>query len=178
MRHVAPVRAALGVRTIFNMLGPLANPALVKRIMVGVYDRTYCAPFAHVLAELGTTHAWVVHGADGLDEVSTTGPTYVAELKNGTVTEFTISPEDIGLPTVTLDVLRGGDGAHNAHYLRALLDGETGPYRDIVLFNAAAALVAGGHEQNLHDAATRATASIDDGHGRAALDKLVAITNS
>ena len=90
MRHVAPVRAALGVRTIFNMLGPLANPALVKRIMVGVYDRDYCAPFAHVLAELGTTHAWVVHGADGLDEVSTTGPTYVAELKNGTVTEFTI----------------------------------------------------------------------------------------
>ena len=178
MRHVAPVRAALGVRTIFNMLGPLANPALVKRIMVGVYDRTYCSPFAHVLAELGTTHAWVVHGADGLDEVSTTGPTYVAELKNGTVTEFTISPEDIGLPTVTLDVLRGGDGAHNAHYLRALLNGETGPYRDIVLFNAAAALVAGGHEENLHEAAKRATASIDDGHGRAALDKLVAITNS
>ena len=178
MRHVAPVRAALGVRTIFNMLGPLANPALVKRIMVGVYDRTYCAPFAHVLAELGTTHAWVVHGADGLDEVSTTGPTYVAELKNGTVTEFTISPEDIGLPTVTLDVLRGGDGAHNAHHLRALLDGETGPYRDIVLFNAAAALVAGGHEQNLHDAAKRAAESIDNGHGRAALDKLVAITNS
>ena len=178
MRHVAPVRAALGVRTIFNMLGPLANPALVKRILVGVYDRTYCAPFAHVLAELGTTHAWVVHGADGLDEVSTTGPTYVAQLKNGTVTEFTISPEDIGLPTATLDVLRGGDGAHNALYLRALLDGETGPYRDIVLFNAAAALVAGGHEQNLQDAAKRASTSIDDGHGRAALDKLVAITNS
>ena len=178
MRHVAPVRAALGVRTIFNMLGPLANPALVKRIMVGVYDRTYCAPFAHVLAELSTTHAWVVHGADGLDEVSTTGPTYVAELKNGTVTEFTISPDDIGLPTVTLDVLRGGDGTHNGRYLRALLDGETGPYRDIVLFNAAAALVAGGHEENLQDAVKRATASIDDGHGRAALDRLVAITNS
>ena len=178
MRHVAPVRAALGVRTIFNMLGPLANPALVKRIIVGVYDRTYGAPFAHVLAELGTTHAWVVHGADGLDEVSTTGPTYVAELKNGAVTEFTITPEHISLPMVTLDVLRGGDGAHNAHYLRSLLDGETGPYRDIVLFNAAAALVAGGHEQNLQDAAKRAITSIDDGLGRAALDQLVAITNS
>ena len=178
MRHVAPVRAALGVRTIFNMLGPLANPALVKRIMVGVYDRTYCVPFANVLAELGTTHAWVVHGTDGLDEVSTTGPTYVAKLKNGTVTEFTIAPEDIGLPTVTLDVLRGGGSTHNAQYLSALLDGETGPYRDIVLFNAAAALVAGGHEQSLHDAAKRAAISIDDGHGRAALDKLVAITNS
>ena len=178
MRHVAPVRAAIGVRTIFNMLGPLANPALVKRIMVGVYDRSFCAPFANVLAELGTTHAWVVHGADGLDEVSTTGPTYVAELKDESVREFTISPEDIGLPTVTLDVLRGGDGRHNAYYLRALLDGETGPYRDIVLFNAAAALVASGHASNLRDAAQRATASIDDGHGRAALDKLVAITNS
>ena len=99
-------------------------------------------------------------------------------MKNGIVTEFTISPEDIGVPTVTLDSLRGGDGAHNAHYLRALLDGETGPYRDIVLFNAAAALVAGGYQQNLYDAVKRATASIDDGHGRAALDKLVAITNS
>ena len=178
MRHVAPVRTALGVRTIFNMLGPLANPALVKRIMVGVYDQSYCAPFAHVLAELGTTHAWVVHGADGLDEVSTTGPTFVAELKEGKVTEFTISPEDIGLPTVKLDDLRGGDGAHNARYLRALLHGESGPYRDIVLLNAAAALVAGGHADSLENAAKRAATAIDNGAGLAALDKLVAITNS
>jgi len=178
MRHVAPVRSALGVRTIFNMLGPLANPALVKRIMVGVYDHSYCAPFAHVLAELGTTHAWVVHGADGLDEVSTTGPTFVAELKDGKVREFTINPEDIGLPTVKLDDLRGGDGAHNARYLRALLQGETGPYRDIVLLNAAAALVGGGHEADLGSAAKRATAAIDDGHGLAALEKLIAITNN
>ena len=177
MRHVAPVRAALGVRTIFNMLGPLANPALVKRIMVGVYDRSYCVSFAHVLAELGTTHAWVVHGADGLDEVSTTGPTHVAELKAGKVREFTISPQDIGLPTVTLDDLTGGDAAHNARHLRGLLAGDTGAYRDIVLFNAAAALVAGGHETSLSSAAQRAAASIDDGHANAALDKLITITN-
>jgi anthranilate phosphoribosyltransferase len=178
MRHVAPVRATLGVRTIFNMLGPLANPALVTRIMVGVYDHSYCAPFAHVLAALGTTHAWVVHGADGLDEVSTTGPTYVAELKNGSVTEFTISPSDIGLPKVKLDDLRGGDGAHNARYLSALLNGETGPYRDIVLFNAASALVASGHEIDLKSAAKRATTSIDNGYALNALNKLIAITNS
>jgi len=171
------VRAALGVRTIFNMLGPLANPALVKRIMVGVYDRSYCVSFAHVLAELGTTHAWVVHGADGLDEVSTTGPTHVAELKAGKVREFTIAPQDIGLPTVTLDDLTGGDAAHNARHLRGLLAGDTGAYRDIVLFNAAAALVAGGHETSLSGAAQRAAASIDDGHANAALDKLITITN-
>lgn len=178
MRHVAPVRATLGVRTIFNMLGPLANPAMVTRIMVGVYDHSYCAPFAHVLAALGTTHGWVVHGADGLDEVSTTGPTYVAQLRNGVVTEFTISPEDIGLPTVKLDDLRGGDGAHNARYLEALLRGETGPYRDIVLLNAASALVAGGHESDLKNAAQRAVTSIDDGYALNALNKLIEITNS
>ena len=177
MRYVAPVRKALGVRTIFNMLGPLANPALVKRIMVGVYDQSYCSPFANVLSELGTTHAWVVHGADGLDEVSTTGPTFVAELRNGAITEFTISPEDIGLPIVKIDDLRGGNGVHNARHLRALLEGETGPYRDIVLLNSAAALVAGGHADTLEQAAQRAKCSIDNGDGLAALKKLITITN-
>jgi len=177
MRHVAPVRASLGVRTIFNLLGPLSNPALVKRIMVGVFDQSYCAPFAHVLSLLGTTHAWVVHGADGLDEVSTTGKTHVASLVDGKVREFTISPEDIGVKTANMDQLRGGDGEHNARYLRALLEGETGPYRDIVLFNAAAALVAGGHVANLSDGAAMAVASIDDGKALAALNGLIAITN-
>ena len=177
MRHVSPVRAALGVRTIFNLLGPLSNPALVKRIMVGVFDQSYCAPCAHVLAQLGTTNAWVVHGADGLDEVSTTGKTHVAALNDGKVTEFTISPEDIGLPTANLDQLRGGDGKHNARYLRALLEGETGPYHDIVLFNAAAALVAGGHAENLQQGAIMAQAALDTGEALAALDSLIAITN-
>ena len=177
MRHVAPVRAALGVRTIFNLLGPLSNPALVKRIMVGVFDHSYCAPFAHVLAELGTTNAWVVHGADGLDEVSTTGKTYVAALANGKITEFTISPDDLGLPTASIDQLRGGDGAHNARYLRALLEGETGPYQDVVIFNAAAALVASGHAPNLETAAAKAITSIESGSALDALTRLIDITN-
>ncbi len=145
--------------------------------MVGVFDQSYCAPFAHVLAQLGTTHAWVVHGADGLDEVSTTGKTHVAALNNGKVTEFTISPDDIDLPTTSLDQLRGGDGDHNARYLRALLEGETGPYHDIVLFNAAAALVAGGHAEDLQQGATKALAALDTGKALAALDNLISITN-
>ena len=178
MRHVGPVRAELGIRTIFNMLGPLANPALVKRIMVGVFDPALCVPFAHALASLGTTHAWVVHGADGLDEVSTTGETKVAALVDGAVSEFTISPDDIGLPTVPIDALHGGTPEENAASLRALLDGAAGPYRDVVVLNAAAALVGGGHAGGLQDAAARAVASIDDGNARAALDRLVAITNS
>ena len=178
MRHVGPVRAELGIRTIFNMLGPLANPALVRRIMVGVFDPSLCVPFAHALSSLGTTHAWVVHGADGLDEVSTTGETQVAELKDGAVREFTISPADLGLPTVSIDALRGGTPEENAVSLRDLLGGTTGPYRDVVLLNAAAALVGGGHAADLTIAAERATASIESGNALAALDRLVAVTNS
>ena len=178
MRHVGPVRAELGVRTIFNMLGPLANPALVKRIMVGVFAPELCVPFAHALANLGTTHAWVVHGADGLDEVSTTGETKVSALADGKVSEFTISPDDLGLATVTISELHGGTPEENAESLKAVLDGATGSYRDVVILNAAAALVGGGHADNLQDAAARAEASIAEGKARAALDRLVAITNS
>ena len=178
MRHVAPVRADLGLRTIFNMLGPLANPALVRRIMVGVFAPDLCAPFAAALGKLGTTHAWVVHGDSGLDEVSTTGPTRVAALANGSIEEFTISPDDLGLATASIDDLRGGTPEENAASLRAVLDGATGPYRDIVILNAAAALVAGGHAPNLREAGERATESISVGRAMAALDSLVAITNS
>ena len=177
MRHVAPVRADLGIRTIFNSLGPLANPALVKRIMVGVFDPALCLPFAHALHQLGTTHAWVVHGADGLDEVSSTGPTKVAALANGAVREFTIAPADIGIDQVSIDALRGGTPDENAASLRGVLTGDTGPYRDVVLLNAAAALVGGGHEETLNTAAERAADSIADGRAMAALDRLVAITN-
>ena len=177
MRHVAPVRADLGIRTIFNMLGPLANPALVKRIMVGVFDPALCTPFAHALHALGTTHAWVVHGAGGLDEVSTTGPTHVSALADGKVREFTISPDDLGLDTVTIDALHGGTPEENAASLRAALAGAAGPYRDVVVMNAAAALVAGGHEDTLATAGQRAVAAIDDGRALAALDTLVEITN-
>ena len=177
MRHVAPVRAELGVRTIFNMLGPLANPALVRRIMVGVFDPALCVPFAEALAALGTTHAWVVHGADGLDEVSTTGPTQVAALAGGAVTQFAISPDDLGLATVGIEALHGGTPDENADSLRAVLDGADGPYRDIVIFNAAAALVGGGHAADLADGAERAITSIASGRAMAALDTLVTITN-
>ncbi len=178
MRHVGPVRADLGVRTIFNLLGPLANPALVKRIMVGVFDLKWCRPFAEALAQLGTTHAWVVHGSDGLDEVTTTGPTHVAALADGQINEFTIQPADIGLNRVNLDELRGGTPAENAEHLRALLDGAISPYRDIVIFNAAAALVAGGHAVSLADAAAMAKAALDEGRARDALTALVRITNT
>lgn len=178
MRHVGPVRADLGTRTIFNLLGPLANPALVKRIMVGVFDRKWCRPFAEALAQLGTTHAWVVHGSDGLDEVTTTGETYVCALEEGALREFTISPADLDLPLATLDDLRGGTPEENADHLRALLDGVAGPYRDIVIFNAAAALVGGGHAATLSDGAAMAIASLDEGRAKAALENLVRITNS
>ena len=178
MRHVGPVRAELGIRTIFNLLGPLANPALVKRIMVGVFDKAWCSPFAHALTQLGTTHAWVVHGSDGLDEVTSTGVTHVAALEHGTVREFTISPDDFGIKTASLDDLRGGTPEENAAYLRALLEGAPGAYRDIVIMNAAVALVAGGHETDLKIGAERARHSIDAGHASAALDALVHITNS
>ena len=178
MRHVAPVRADLGLRTIFNMLGPLANPALVRRIMVGVFDPELCAPFAAALANLGTTHAWVVHGDSGLDEVSTTGPTHVVALVDGAIEEFTISPDDLGLATASIDDLRGGTPEENATSLRAVLDGVAGPYRDIVIFNAAAALVGGGHASTLQEAAGRANDSIHSGKAMAALDALVGITNS
>ena len=178
MRHVGPVRADLGVRTIFNMVGPLANPALVKRIIVGVFDPALCTPFAHALSALGTTHAWVVHGDGGLDEVSTTGPTMVASLVNGAVSEFTIAPDDLGLKTVSMDELRGGTPEANAESLRDVLGGAQGAYRDIVIFNSAAALVAGGHASNLAEGATRAAESISTGRAMAALDKLVSITNS
>jgi len=178
MRHVGPVRAELGVRTIFNLLGPLANPALVQRIMVGVFDRKWLVPFAEALHRLGTTHAWVVHGADGLDEVTTTGQTHVAALEDGKVREFVIQPGDIGLPTATLDDRRGGSPQENATHLRALLDGATGPYRDVVILNAAAALVAGGHAPSLADGAAMASDSLDSGKAAAALAALVRITNS
>jgi anthranilate phosphoribosyltransferase len=178
MRHVGPVRAELVTRTIFNLLGPLANPALVKRIMIGVFDKAWCTPFAHALAQLGTTHAWVVHGSDGLDEVTTTGVTHVTALENGAVREFTISPDDFGIATASLDDLRGGNPEENADHLRALLDGATGAYRDIVIMNAAVAIVAGGHETDLATGAKRARHSLDTGQAKNALDELVRITNS
>lgn len=178
MKVWAPVRAALGVRTMFNVLGPICNPAQVQRQIVGVFDRRWLEPIAHVLANLGSTHAWVVHGHDGMDELSTTGPSTVAELKDGAVTVFEITPEDAGLPRVTLGELKGGDAAVNAAALRGVLAGAFGPYRDIVLLNSAAALVVAGVAADLKDGITKARQAIDGGAAAAALDRLVRVTNS
>ena len=138
MRHVGPIRAELGYRTIFNMLGPLSNPAMVKRIMVGVFDRQWLKPFAEALHDLGTSHTLVVHGRDGLDEVTTTTETDAVLLRDGKITEMVISPVDIGLPMAKTEDLIGGTPDENAVALKALLDGEKSAYRDIVILNTAA----------------------------------------
>jgi anthranilate phosphoribosyltransferase len=175
MRNVGPTRVELGTRTIFNILGPLSNPALVNHMMVGAFDRAWIRPMAETLGNLGTEAAWVVHGADGLDEVSTTGVTHVAELRGGTVREFDITPEDAGLPRTDLPSLKGGTPAETAAALRALLAGERGPYRDIVLMNSAAALVVAGKASDLKAGVAQATASIDDGRASGALKALLGI---
>jgi len=177
MRHVGPIRTELGYRTIFNMLGPLSNPALVKRIMVGVFDRQWLRPFAEALHDLGTTHALVVHGRDGLDEVTTTTATDAVLLRHSAITEMTISPEDIGLPMAKTEDLIGGTPDENAKALRGLLEGQASAYRDIVILNAAAALFGGGHADNLSDGAAKAVQSLDSGAALAKLDQLFPITN-
>lgn len=173
----APIRTDLGLRTIFNLLGPLCNPAKVTRQVLGVYDRNLVEPIAEVLRQLGSEHAWVVHGADGMDELTTTGTTHVAELKDGDIFAFDVSPEDVGLKRADIENLRGGDAATNAAAIHALLQGEPGPYRDIVLLNSAAALVVAGKADGLADGIERAAASIDSGRAARALDRLVAITD-
>ena len=175
-RHVAPTRIELGTRTIFNLLGPISNPALVKRQLVGVFSPDWVKPIAEVLGKLGSDHAWVVHG-DGMDEITTAGTTQVAALENGRVTTFTVSPEDAGLPRARLEALKGGEPAENAARLMALLEGETGPLRDVVLLNAAAALIVAGKADDLRAGVERAAQSIREGGARQALAKLVAITN-
>ena len=177
MRHVVPVRASLGIRTIFNILGPLSNPAGVKRQFTGAFDRAWIQPMAQVLANLGSEAAWVVHGADGMDEITTTDITYVAALSDGKVQTFEISPEDAGIPRASLDDLRGGDAKYNAAAIKALVDGQDGPYRDIVLFNAAASLIVAGKAEDLKRGVSRAAQSIDEGAARKALEKMIEITN-
>jgi anthranilate phosphoribosyltransferase len=177
MRHVAGARVELGTRTIFNLLGPLANPAGARRQLMGVFALEWVEPIAHVLGQLGAERAWVVHGADGLDELSTTGPSHVAELRGGRVSTFQVSPEQAGLPRARRDDLRGGDATTNADALRALLDGVRGPYRDIVVLNAAAALIVAGRVDDLEAGVTRATEAIDSGAAKDVLRGLIAITN-
>jgi len=178
MRFVGPVRAALAVRTIFNILGPLSNPAGVKRQFTGVFAKEWVEPMASTLANLGTEAAWIVHGSDGLDELTTTGPTFVAELKDGAISTFEISPKEYGLARARPEDLKGGDGEVNATAIRNLLAGEAGPYRDIVVFNAAASLVVAGKAADVGEGVAMATAAIDGGKAQTVLDKLVEISNS
>jgi anthranilate phosphoribosyltransferase len=176
MRHVAGARVELGTRTIFNLLGPLANPASAKRQLMGVFAKNWVEPLAHVLGQLGSERAWVVHGSDGLDEITTTGPSQVAELRDGKVRCFEVTPEQAGLPKARLEDLRGADPETNAQALRALLTGAPGPFRDIVLLNAAAALIVAGRADDLRDGVQQAAQAIDSGAADAVLGRLAAIT--
>jgi anthranilate phosphoribosyltransferase len=176
MRHVGPTRVELGTRTIFNLLGPISNPAGVTRQLVGVFARDWVKPIAEVLGKLGSERAWVVHG-DGLDEITTTGTTHVAALDGGKVETFEVTPEQAGLPRARMDELKGGDPAANAGHMLALLEGRAGPLRDIVLLNAAAALIVAGRARDLREGVAQAARAIDSGAARRALERLITITN-
>ena len=176
MRHVAPVRAELGVRTIFNFLGPLANPAGVKRQVVGVAAAAWVEPLAQALLQLGSERAWVVHGQDGMDELTTTAPSLVAEVKNGRVTTFEVIPEQAGIERARSGDLQGGDSAHNAAAIRAVLAGKRDRLRDAAIFGAAATLVVAERAVDLVEGARLATAAIDDGAASRALERMIDIT--
>ncbi len=177
MRNVMPTRIELGTPTIFNILGPLSNPAGVKRLLVGTYAPKWIEPMAATLGKLGAERAWVVHGSDGLDELTTTGPSTVCEYYEGKVRQFELSPEDAGLPLSKPEELKGGDADYNAAAIRAVLADEPSAYRDIVLFGAAAALKVAGRADDLRDGVALAAEAIAGGKAKAALDGMVAITN-
>ncbi len=177
MRHVAPTRVELGTRTIFNLLGPLSNPANARRQLLGVFHRQWIEPMAEVLGSLGSERAWVVHGSDGLDELTTTGASYVAELNDGMVSTFEVRPEDAGLSRASPGDLKGNDANTNASAMRAMLDGEPGPFRDIVLYNTAGALIVAGVAEGLKDGVALGAEALDSGKAGAVLDRLVEITN-
>lgn len=177
MKYVMPTRVEMGVRTIFNLLGPLSNPAGVKRQLTGAFSRNWIVPMAKTLGNLGSEMAWVVHGSDGLDEITTTGKTYVAQTKDGELTEFEITPADAGLPTCKPEDLKGGTPEHNAVAMRAMLGGEKGAFRDCVVLNSAAALLIAGKATDLKHGAGLAQVAIDSGEAVKTLEKLVEITN-
>lgn len=175
MRHVGAPRAELGTRTIFNILGPMTNPGGVTRQLTGTFDATWCRPMAETLRELGSTHVWLIHGSDGTDELAISGDSFVVEMKDGQIREFTITPEDAGLPRHDFAQIVGGDAAHNAAAARAILDGAQNAYRDAVILNAAAALLVAGRVTDLHEGAALATHSLDSGAAKAKLAALAAI---
>jgi anthranilate phosphoribosyltransferase len=176
MKHVGPARREMGIRTVFNVLGPLTNPAGANAQVIGVYARHLVEPLARVLAELGTIRAFVVHGADGLDEISTTGESWVAEVREGVVRTAAVRPEDFGVPRATIADLLGGDREQNAEIIRRILAGELGPKRDMVVVNAGAALVAGGRARDFKEGAQHAAQSIDSGSGLEKLEALVELS--
>jgi anthranilate phosphoribosyltransferase len=178
MKNVGPTRVELGTRTIFNLLGPLSNPAGVKRQMVGVFSRQWVEPLANVLKNLGSESAWVVHGSDGLDEVTSAGPTHVAALENGAVRTFEIAPEDVGVARAMPDMLRGGDADQNARALLDVLKGKQGAFRDVALMNAAAGLIVAGRAKDLKQGFALAAKSIDSGEAEGRLDRLIAVSNA
>jgi anthranilate phosphoribosyltransferase len=176
MKHVMPVRREMAIRTVFNMLGPLTNPASANAQIIGVYSAALTEPLARVLAELGTVRAFVVHGADNLDEISNTGESRVSEVREGMVRSYTVRPEDFGLARTIIGELMGGDREENARIIRAILDGEAGAKRDIVLMNSAAALVAGGKARDLKEGVGLAAHSIDSGAALRKLEALVGLS--
>jgi anthranilate phosphoribosyltransferase len=178
MKNVGPTRVELGTRTIFNLLGPLSNPAGVKRQMVGVFSRQWIEPLALVLKNLGSDSVWVVHGSDGLDEITTAGPTYVAALENGAVRTFEITPEELGFQRVKPEALRGGSAKENAQALVDVLKGKGGALRDVAALNAAAALIVAGRAKDLKQACALAQAAIDSGEAAGRLQRLVAASNA
>lgn len=178
MKHAIGPRRELATRTVFNVLGPLTNPAGAKRQLLGVYDGALTEALAGVLGQLGSERALVVHGSDGLDEITLTGPTQVSELRDGQVSTRQIDPRDFGLQRVPAEALQGGDAAYNAHILREVLDGREGPRRDVVLINAAAAIAVGGRAEDMTAGLELARASIDSGRARQALERLVEVSNA
>ncbi len=177
MRHVGPTRVELGTRTIFNLLGPLSNPAGTRTHLLGVFAPKWVLPLAEVLKDLGSESLWIVHGS-GLDEITTTGGTEIAALENGKIRSFQLTPADFGVDVVTLDALRGGDGVANAAALKAVLDGAKNAYRDIAMCNAAAALVVAGKAETIRDGMRLAQLSLEDGGAAEALARLVALSNA
>jgi anthranilate phosphoribosyltransferase len=177
MKNVGPTRVELATRTIFNLLGPLSNPAGVKRQMVGVFSRQWVQPLAQVLKNLGAESAWVVHGSDGLDEITLTGPTLVSALHHGEIKNFEVTPEDAGLPRCEPGALKGGDADANAIALQSVLNGKPSPYRDVALINAAAALIVAGRAKDLREGVEIGTKALDSGAANARLKHLIAVSN-
>ncbi len=178
MKHVGPTRVELGTRTIFNLLGPLSNPAGVSRQVTGVFSRAWVGPLAQVLKNLGSEACWICHGEGGFDEIVPTGTTWIAELKNGSITEFELTPEEVGLKRAAAADLRGGEAAHNAEALRDVLKGRRSAFRDAAVMTAGAALLVAGKARTIKDGVRLAQAAIDDGGAQKALDTLVRVSNS